>query len=74
MSRTLIDIPQDKLEQIDTIAKTNHISRAALIRVAIGEYIANHQKPYDFIQAFGLLKDNAIDGLDLQRQLRREWR
>lgn len=39
MVRALIDIPGDKLEELDEFAAAQHVSRASLVRVAIDEFL-----------------------------------
>lgn len=70
MTRTLIDIPQEQLQALNEIAQEKSTSRSALVRTAIEEFLSKQSKPID---AFGILKNNKINGLKLQNQLRDEW-
>lgn len=70
MARTLIDIPADKLRALDEVALQRDISRSALVRVAIDEFLKKQKQPVD---VFGILKNEKVDGLKLQDKLRSEW-
>ncbi len=71
--RTLIDIPDDQVAQLaDVLAGGDGVSRAALVREAIGAYLERHGgKARE--SAFGLWGKGAPDGLAYQRKLRAEW-
>ena len=69
--RTLVDIPQPDLDALDEVAKARAQSRAALIRQAVGDFLAKHQST-DLTTAFGLWS-TAEDGLAYQNRLRGEW-
>ncbi len=70
--RTLIDIPQETVIQLDFFAKQSKISRSALIRAAIDLFLKQQKK--EKTNAFGLLKNRNIpDGLIFQDQIRDEW-
>ena len=70
--RTLIDIPQDQINSLAELGTHYKRPRAALIREAIAEYLANHRlsSPED---GFGLWGKAAPDGLKYQKKLRAEW-
>lgn len=74
MPRFLVDIPDDDLARIDRIAKEEGKSRAAVLREAVAEYIAQGSK--DWLEAgFGLWAKYGFseDGMDYQNRLREEW-
>lgn len=74
MPRFLVDIPDDDLVKIDSIAKAEGKSRAAVLREAVAEYIAESSK--DWLEAgFGLWAKYgfAEDGMDYQNRMREEW-
>ena len=50
----------------------DHLSRAAVIRAAIEDYLARHPAG-DLDEAFGLWADRPVDGLACERGLRAEW-
>ena len=71
--RTLVDIPDEQIDDLAVICKAKKVSRAELIRQAISVYIGtNKLAPTD---AFGLWRTNhpAVDGLAYQEQARTEW-
>jgi predicted transcriptional regulator len=74
MPRFLVDIPDDDLVRLDSIAKAEGRSRAAVIRDAVAEHIAASTK--DWLEAgFGLWAKYGFteDGLEYQNRLREEW-
>jgi metal-responsive CopG/Arc/MetJ family transcriptional regulator len=72
--RTLIDIPENQINELAAICQYKNLSRAEVIRQAIAAYVVNN-KPAVTEQAFGLWAKHseAIDGLDYQEQIRSEW-
>ncbi len=72
MTRALIDIPQDKLIKLSEIAAMYNISRAAILRMAVDDFIekTNNNRSKD---AFGILKDRNDDSILIQHTLREEW-
>ena len=68
--RTIIDLPVDQVEALDTICRREQISRAEAIRRAVSMLIREAADPGD---AFGLWRERAEDGLAYQQRLRREW-
>ena len=69
--RTLVDIPDADVQALDEVAKLREQPRAALIREAIGDYLAKHRHS-DVMAGFGLW-ETAEDGLAYQNRLRGEW-
>lgn len=71
--RTIIDIPQHILEELDDLAKRGKISRAEAVRRAILEFVKKRtsRKPN---AAFGIWKSKKIDALDYEDTLRDEWK
>jgi len=72
--RTLIDIPDDQIGDLDRLAKQEKVSRAALVRKAITALLATRRAegPDAVASAFGIRPDME-DGLVRQQRLRREW-
>lgn len=70
--RTLVDIEEKDIADLDEIAEKSKKSRAALIRAAIGEFLAKRRARAES-DAFGLWGDRKIDGLAYQRKARAEW-
>ncbi len=69
--RTLVDIPDAQIEALDKLAAAKQVSRASLIREAVGELL-DRQKDDAVRSGFGLW-GNSEDGLVVQRRLRSEW-
>ena len=75
--RTLVDIPNDQIDDLAVICEAKKVSRTEVVRQAISAYIATHKSaPVD---AFGLWKssnvsvDGPLDGMAYQEQVRSEW-
>jgi hypothetical protein len=70
--RTLIDLGEPQIQALDALAKKQKLSRAALIRQAVDEYLSAWRgEPKG--EAFGLWGKHKMDGLDYQKKLRGEW-
>lgn len=70
--RTIVDIPNDKIEKLDEIGRKDKLSRAALIREAISDYLAKKSEEGSD-KAFGIWKDRGVDALKYQENIRSEW-
>lgn len=71
--RTLVDIPDADIEALDQIAAEKQVSRASLIREAVGELLDRHKEDV-VLNGFGLWAGSETeDGLIIQRKLRAEW-
>jgi predicted transcriptional regulator len=70
--RTLVDIGDAELRALDHLAKAKKVSRASLIRKAVGDLLDRNNRETE-VEAFGLWGDRAIDGLDYQETIRSEW-
>jgi len=71
--RTIVDLPPEHIETLQELSARTELSRAELIRRAVGEYLARHRPPVDE-RAFGLWRGRAIDALATEDDLRAEWR
>ena len=71
--RTLIDLPDKLLHEIDDLADREEISRAEAIRRAVRDYVASHTKPRPDA-AFGIWKSKRIDPLEYEDSVRDEWK
>lgn len=77
MKRTLVDLSEKDLSQLDELAKSQDASRASILREAVAEYLVKRDrlpstqpKP---LKGFGALKGYFQDGLKWQDNLRSEW-
>jgi predicted DNA-binding protein len=68
--RTLIDIPNEYLDRLDSLSRSEKRSRASVVREAITEYLTHHEAASD--AAFGLWGKQG-DGLAYQKKVRAEW-
>lgn len=69
--RTLVDIPEQAVRRLDARARSEGVSRAALIREAIDRWLGP-EEVLSINDVFGLWADYDIDGLEFQRELRAE--
>jgi hypothetical protein len=69
--RTLVDLPESELEQLNVISRARKISRAELIRQAVSGYLAQNKAGLE--DSFGLWKKKDVDGVAYQERLRSEW-
>jgi predicted transcriptional regulator len=61
-----------QVDALDTLAKRERRSRAALIRAAIDGYLARHRHT-QVEDGFGLWGKRKVDGLAYQEKVRGEW-
>lgn len=74
--RTIIDLPQEQLEELKMVCQQKDISRAEAVRQAVKEYLiqAKTSKLHAALaDTFGVWKHKNIDGVEYQRALRAEW-
>jgi hypothetical protein len=69
--RTLVDLPEGELEQLNVLSKSRRVSRAELIRQAVAGYLEQNKAGLE--DSFGLWKKKAVDGVKYQERLRGEW-
>ncbi len=67
-----MDIPDKMLDELDSIAKRESISRAEAVRRAIAEFMAE-RGVLRTDEAFGIWKSRNIDALQYEDSLRGEW-
>jgi metal-responsive CopG/Arc/MetJ family transcriptional regulator len=70
--RTLVDVGDSQLQELDQLSKQEKRSRAALIREAIDDFLARRRSQQQG-DAFGLWGRHKIDGLAYQEKVRNEW-
>ena len=70
--RTLVDLGNTQIQALDELSKKDKRSRAALIRLAIDEYLAKRHSKQE-ADAFGLWGKRKVDGLVYQEKVRSEW-
>lgn len=69
--RTLVDLPNSDLEELNELSRSRKTSRAQLIRLAVKGFLAQNRPGFD--EAFGMWKDRPEDGVAYQERLRSEW-
>jgi metal-responsive CopG/Arc/MetJ family transcriptional regulator len=69
--RTLVDIPDAELKDLNALSELRRVSRAELIRQAVAGFLAQNKAGLE--DSFGLWKGRGVDGVDYQSKLRREW-
>jgi len=70
--RTIVDLPEDQIRELDRARDSAGISRAEAIRRAVAQYLSSNL-PGDEEEAFGIWKNRGIDSLEYERKLREEW-
>lgn len=70
--RTLIDLDEAEVRDLDEIARAAKRSRASLIREAVAAFLVQHRKRGE-AEAFGLWGKREVDGLEYQKKMRAEW-
>ena len=77
MKRTLVDLDESDLGQLDELAKSLNTSRASILREAVAEYLIRHDRPVAAapkpLAGFGSLKGHYGDGVAYQDHMRSEW-
>lgn len=75
--RTIVDLPQEQIEALDTYAKAKGISRAAAVREAVATYLPDRKKKKTSFRddpSFGCWKaPKGFDSVEYVRKLRAEW-
>jgi hypothetical protein len=80
--RTLIDVPERQIKELEAICTARKLSRAEAVRQAVDAFIAQNRPSRE--AAFGLWKGQTVtlpgeteplpeDGLAYQEKLRSEW-
>jgi len=70
--RTIVDLPQSIIDELDELAKREDISRAEAVRRAMAEYLQSRRSSRGET-AFGIWKSRKVDALAYEDDLRGEW-
>jgi predicted transcriptional regulator len=70
--RLAVDLHDRQVRRLDRLARQQKRSRAAIVREAVEDYLAKHDRQA-IEQSFGLWRNRNADGLAYQKQIRREW-
>jgi metal-responsive CopG/Arc/MetJ family transcriptional regulator len=71
--RTIVELPQEQIDALDGICRTEGISRAEAVRRAVALLVTERAAAAGR-HAFGLWKGRGTDGVAYQRRVRGEWR
>lgn len=69
--RTIVEIEDGDAAALDALARAQKLSRAALIRAAIRDFLAARRREGG--DAFGLWGKRTTDGVAYQAKVRDEW-
>ena len=70
--RTTTDLPEDLVQRLNEFCRRKRVSRKEALRRAVTDYLDAHSLR-ERQGALALWRDRGVDGLEYQRQLRREW-
>ena len=70
--RTIIEVPDDDIKNLDRIVEQQKKSRAAIIREAIRLYLEG-KSVGSSKAAFGIWKGKKAEGIEYQTEVRSEW-
>jgi len=70
--RTIVELPDEQVAALRSLSSREKVSRAEIIRRAVGQYIQSHQSEKGK-SAFGLWKKKQINALEYEARLRSEW-
>jgi metal-responsive CopG/Arc/MetJ family transcriptional regulator len=70
--RTLVEIEERHIRELDRIARNQKQSRSALIREAVSEFLQRRTGEARR-DAFGLWQGQNIDAIEHQDKMRQEW-
>ncbi len=75
--RTIVDLPREQIEALDSYAREKGLSRAAVVREAVAAYLPGKRKrrrSFGDHPAFGSEKmPKDFDSVEYVRKLRAEW-
>jgi predicted transcriptional regulator len=71
MEKTTLYLPTELQAGLRDISRRTGRSQAALIREALGQYIAAQERPWP--RSIGSAADGTVSGVESEEWLRREW-
>ena len=69
--RTLVDLPESDLKQLNELSRARKTSRTQLIRLAVTGFLTQNRPGLK--DSFGLWKARREDGVAYQERMRGEW-
>lgn len=70
--RTLINMDEKQIRELDRVARNQNRSRASVVRDAVSDYL-QREAAGAHRDAFGLWGQRKVDGLAYQEKMRGEW-
>ena len=70
--RTIIELPQDQVNELAALCAREGVSRAEAIRRAVAAYLTVHRMSPDE-DAFGIWRSRNLDGRAHEDRVRTEW-
>jgi Arc/MetJ-type ribon-helix-helix transcriptional regulator len=70
--RTIIELPNEQLDELDALCEREGISRAEAVRRSVQQYLHTNRAAHAH-KAFGIWRGRAVEGLAYEAALRREW-
>lgn len=77
MTRILADLPDEDIEKLDLLADKSKLSRAALLREVVAQYLNQHEDDLSWISrgaGYWRNRTDIGDGVEYQRALREDRR
>lgn len=71
MPRTIIDIPDEQLREVDRICHALKISRAEAVRRGLAEFVRQNQTVQE--DGFGLWRGGSVEARQVLERLRTQW-
>jgi metal-responsive CopG/Arc/MetJ family transcriptional regulator len=71
MPRTIIDIPDEQLREIDRVCRALKISRAEAVRRGATAFLERNQTVEE--NGYGLWRESAVDAKGLLESIRAKW-
>ncbi len=71
MPRTIIDVPGDKLREVDRICRLLNISRAEGVRRALEVFVRQNEAVQ--AEGFGLWQGVDVSAAEIAEAIRRQW-
>ena len=71
MPRTIIDIPDKQLREIDRVCLALKISRAEAVRRGIAAFLERNQAVEE--NGYGLWRESKVEAKDLLESIRAKW-
>jgi metal-responsive CopG/Arc/MetJ family transcriptional regulator len=71
MPRTIVDIPNEQLHEVDRLCKALGLSRAEAVRQGLQSFVENNQDVQE--EGFGLWRGAKVSRAELLKAIRSHW-